>query len=239
MAHPFQEVNFYAQSSPDTESVLDCALASLGMSADNESENDTGTDAPARLVTVNQVVAWNIAWYRHEEGLTQQELASRLGWPQNKVSEAERSWNGKRTREFDAETLAGLSVALGVPVGAFFLPPTDDGKPVRYVIRPPGQAEDLPAGELMAILVSYSDNDSNAAAGYRRRLLSATGRYLDPDWMAEVAAWLLPLTGAEAMIEGALRLRGGGADIRARADDSASFLDSLADAFENAAEEGE
>lgn len=208
------------------------------MSTDGKSENDTESGTPARLVTVNQVVAWNIAWYRREAGLTQQELAGLLGWPQNKVSEAERSRDGKRTREFDAQTLAGLSLALGVPVGAFFLPPLDDGKPARYVIRPPGQREDLGMEVLMTMLVSYSDNPGAAAAGYRRRLLGATGRYLDEDWMAEVAEWSKPLVGREALIEGAMRLRGACETILASlasAGDSADVLESLATALLGAA----
>lgn len=235
MAYLFQKVNFHAESSANTGSVLDCPLASRSM----DSESGTQPGAPARLVTVNQIVAWNIAWYRREAALTQEELGDLLGWPQNKVSEAERSWNGKRTREFHAQELAGLSMALGVPVGAFFLPPPDDGKPDRYVIRPPGRREDLGMEALMAALVSYSDNPGDAAAGYRRRLLGATGRYLDEDWVAEVAEWLRPLIGREALLEGALRLRGERATILASAQDSADALEALAAALADAAEEAE
>lgn len=208
------------------------------MSTDGKSENDTEPGAPARLVTVNQVVAWNIAWYRREAGLKQKELGDLLGWPQNKVSEAERSWNGERTREFDAQTLAALSMALGVPAGAFFLPPLDDGRPDRYVIRPPGQHGDLGMEALMDILVSYSDNKGGAAAGYRRRLLGAVGRYLDKDWAAEVAEWLRPLIGREGLLEGAMRLRGERATILAAAGSSAGVLEDLAAALTDAAEGG-
>jgi transcriptional regulator with XRE-family HTH domain len=172
-----------------------------------ESENDTGTCALPRHVTVNQVVAWNIAWLRREAGLTQLELAARLGWPQNKISEAERSWSGKRTREFDAHTLVGLAVALGVPVPAFLLPPSGDGTE-GYVIRLPGQAVDLDMAGLLAVSLTDTDSKSDAMASYRRRLLAAVGNYLGEDWMREVAGWLKRIIGREAMKEGAFRLRG-------------------------------
>jgi transcriptional regulator with XRE-family HTH domain len=175
---------------------------------DTERRNDTETSAPRHPVTANQVVAWNIAWLRREAGMTQQDLAGLLGWPQNKVSEAERSWNGKRTREFDAETVVALAVALGVPVNAFFLPPVDDGDEVSYVIRPPGSDEDLDMGGLLAISITDTDEDTEVMASYRRRLLAAVGRYLGEDWEREVAGWPRRIFGREALKEGAFRFRG-------------------------------
>jgi hypothetical protein len=122
--------------------------------------------------------------------MTQQVLAAYLGWPQNKVSEAERSWNGKRTREFDAQELIALSLALGVPLNAFFLPPLDDGTDVIYRFRPPGAEDDLGMGDLLAASISDSDAGTSAMNGYRRRLLNAAGHYLSPGWQAEIAQWL-------------------------------------------------
>jgi len=202
-----------------------------------ESEQRTESEPPARLVTVNQIVAWNIAWLRHEADLTQQELADLLGWPQNKVSEAERSWNGKRTREFDAETILGLAMALGVPVGAFFLPPADDKTEAVYVIRPPGQEEGLGMADLMALALPDTDDDTEIMASYRRRLLGATGEYLGEDWEKEVARWLRPLVGRETMAEAALRLRGLRASLLAEAARVGSFADALGQAADEEEEE--
>src|SRR5208282_5352450 len=202
-----------------------------------ESEQRTESEPPARLVTVNQIVAWNIAWLRHEADLTQQELADLLGWPQNKVSEAERSWNGKRTREFDAETIMALAMALGVPVGAFFLPPGDDKTEAVYVIRPPGQEEDLGMADLMALALPDTDDDTEIMASYRRRLLSATGEYLGEDWEKEVTRWLRPLVGRETMAEAALRLRGLRASLLAEAARVGSFADALGQAADEEEEE--
>ena len=50
-----------------------------------ETESDAQPDLPRRLVTVNQIVALNIAWLRRQAGLTQEELGDLLGWPQNKL----------------------------------------------------------------------------------------------------------------------------------------------------------
>lgn len=76
------------------------------------------------MTTPNQVVAWNMARYRKAAGLSQAELGKRLGgWSAVSVSAAERSWDGKRIRKFDADELIAVASALGVPVFALFLPP--------------------------------------------------------------------------------------------------------------------
>ena len=201
-----------------------------------ESENDTEADAPPRLITVNQIVAWNIAWFRHEAGLTQAELAARLGWPQNKVSEAERSWSGKRTREFDAHTIVALSLAFRIPVNAFFLPPLDDGTDVTYLIRPPGQPDLDMENLIYASLPASgpgSDDDDRILIAYRDRLVNAVGRYAGGDWASEVASWFVRLFGAEVLPELIFRLRAQRSALLA----SAGELEMMAGAFEKAAEE--
>ena len=158
----------------------------------------------------------------------------RLGWPQNKVSEAERSWNGKRTREFNAEELVALSLAFDVPLNALFLPPLDDGRDAVYLIRPPGQGEDLGMGDLLgAVLFGDPDDDSAGVTAYRRRLLGAVGQYHGEDWRDEVAKWLVSTEGPESARERAFRMRGDRARLLADADD----LSAWADAFEKAAGE--
>ena len=43
------------------------------------------------------------------------------------------------------------AVALGVPIGAFFLPPEDDGRDVRYLFHPHEQGADcMGMADLMA-----------------------------------------------------------------------------------------
>ena len=57
-------------------------------------------------MTVNQLAAYNMAFYRKVAGLTQEELGAPLGWSVASVSAAERSWDGKRIKKFDADELA-------------------------------------------------------------------------------------------------------------------------------------
>ena len=154
---------------------------------------------PVRRVTVNQIVAWNIAWLRREAEMTQRDLGDEIGWSNVSVSEAERSWDGKRTREFDADTLAALALAFGVPITAFFLPPLDDGRKVNYVIRPLGQEDEIGMDGLLALSIVDTDEQTNVMASYRRRLLSAVGKYLGEVWREEVARWLKRIVGHRAL----------------------------------------
>jgi len=153
-------------------------------------DNGNGTELPVREVTVNQVVAWNIARWRRALGLTQAQLGPKIGMSGAVLSEAERSWDGKRTREFDAQLLTVITLALGVPLAALFLPPEDDGATIRYVIRD-GAGRPYPMGDYMALAVMPDNDDQTPVmTDYRDRLNAAAARYLDPAWMTDVARWL-------------------------------------------------
>ena len=149
---------------------------------------------PVREITLNHVVAWTLAWYRRRAGLTQVQLRDRLGWTGTSVSEAERSWDGKRVREFDAQTLAAIARALGVPLLALFLPPADDGRGCIYELQPPGTEEKpLPMAEVMASLVMPDWPSENPLMDtYRHRLRDAVHLYTDPEKEADVERWLSP-----------------------------------------------
>jgi hypothetical protein len=41
-----------------------------------------------------------------------------VGWAKVAVSAAERSWDGKRVRKFDADEIVAIATVLGVPVSA-------------------------------------------------------------------------------------------------------------------------
>src|ERR1700726_3669609 len=164
-------------------------------------------EIPGEVKTVNQIVAWNIAYFRRAAGLTQEQLGALTGRSKRNASADERSWDGERTREFSADEIVSAAIALGIPVGAFFLPPEDDGRDVRYLFRPPGAGAELGMDGLMAAVVSDNDDDGEAMGAYRGRFLAAAGRYLDEGWQEEIAAWLRPLAGPEALEEGAYRLR--------------------------------
>lgn len=153
---------------------------------------------PGAHVTANQVVAWNLLHFRKAAGHTQEELGEMLGWSPAVVSAAERSWDGRRVRQFTADDLAAIAAALGIPVPALFLPPEDDGVSTRYLIDVPGAA----ATEVqvantcwdMATLMNYamsepSDEDTPAAERYRQRYAAALRAYLGADHVAERAGY--------------------------------------------------
>jgi transcriptional regulator with XRE-family HTH domain len=159
---------------------------------ENGSPQDQG-QPPEQVLTVNQVVAWNLAWFRRAAGLSQTQLGDMVGWKKSAVSDAERSVSGKWTREFDAQALAAFAAALKVPVGAFFLPPADDGTERTYYAEIPGEG-DCPGltdmAGLMALMLPDNDSDSPAVNAYRDRLRWQAGRYLNPYWHGQVIRWL-------------------------------------------------
>lgn len=78
---------------------------------------------PAGRPMPNQVIAWNMAYFRKSAKMTQEQLGEWLGWTNVAVSAAERSWDGKRVRKFDADEITAIAEVLDVPVAALFLPP--------------------------------------------------------------------------------------------------------------------
>jgi transcriptional regulator with XRE-family HTH domain len=171
--------------------------------------DDAAGDLPIREVTLNQVVAWNLAWYRREARMTQKDLGDRIGWSNVAVSEAERSFDGKRIREFDAHILCALALALGVPLAALFLPPEDDGTGFTYAFAPPGwRGEPLPMSVLMeALVMTDSDSQSSAMEGYRHRFRAAVSRYLDAEWTETIGGWMAEVDEPAARADRAERLR--------------------------------
>lgn len=149
---------------------------------------DHDTDPPRRVITADQAVAFNLARWRKAAGLTQQELGDRVGWTARAVSEAERSWDGRRTRLFHAQELTALATAAGVPLLAMFLPPEGDG--TAYAIRGPGGDAGMDA--LMALVMPDTGDDSPVMGAYRDAWNRAAMRWLasDPQWAGLVARWL-------------------------------------------------
>jgi 8-oxo-dGTP pyrophosphatase MutT (NUDIX family)/transcriptional regulator with XRE-family HTH domain len=90
-------------------------------------------------LTVNMLVAYNLTRVRLALGLSQEQardLLKPFGLNLSKAaySAAERSYDGNRVRQFSADDITAMSLAFGVPVAYFFLPPkVEDRKngPVR------------------------------------------------------------------------------------------------------------
>lgn len=161
---------------------------------------------PVQAVTVNQVVAWNLALYRRMAGLTQAELGTLIGWKKSAVSDAERSVSGQWTREFNAHELTVIATALGVPLMALLLPPEDDGITVRYEIALDGTGP-ADMADLMAVIVPESESRSAVMEAYRARLLRAAETYLAPGWAEDIAGWLGMADEKELNAARAARLR--------------------------------
>lgn len=138
--------------------------------------DDLPDGLPRRRVSINQVVAFNMSVYRRAAGMTQDELGERLGgWSFASVSAAERSWDGKRVRQFNADEIMRIAAAVGVPVIAMFLPPPDAGTAVDYVFdfgsdAPAGLAELLRS--LAQVYPEHEDQETPAVAAYRERLMA-------------------------------------------------------------------
>lgn len=123
--------------------------------------------------TVNQLVGFNMTYFRKAAGLTQEELGERLGgWSAASVSAAERSWDGKRVRKFDADELVMIAEVLGVPVAGLFLPPDEGGPSVQYVLDLgiPGQAA---CEDWLSLILPVDEGESPVMDAYRKRLIGA------------------------------------------------------------------
>ncbi len=143
------------------------------MSTGTEDGVRENADLPPRTVTVNQLVGYNMAWYRNAAKLTQEELGKRLGgWTKVAVSAAEHSWDGKRVRQFDADELVAIAAALGVPVIALLLPPSDAGTAVEYTFTAGAVPPMDTPGLLNLVLPDYSDAELPSAAAFRERLMA-------------------------------------------------------------------
>lgn len=112
--------------------------------------------------TPNQLVAYNLARIRKQRGLTQaatvELLSSFLGvtWSVASLSAAERSVDGKRIKEFNADELIALSRAFDVPLAYWFLPQPAEEQ-ARLAV-PDQDAEGLDADALLDIVFGTADN---------------------------------------------------------------------------------
>lgn len=155
-----------------------------------ETHGTTGEapELPYRLLSVNQVVAWNVARYRKRAALTQELLGELLGWTASAVSDAERSWDSGRTREFDAQLLTDIALALGVPVLALLLPPEGDGTEAHFEVRHRDGA--IPVADYVEHALVPDPGDGEPADDYRDRYTAAVHRYLQPEAAAYAARWM-------------------------------------------------
>lgn len=148
-------------------------------------------------VEIDQIVAYNIRRWRREAGMTQEELGEMLGWSAANLSAAERSADSARERRrFDAQTLAELALALGVPLAALFMPPDDNRERVfpgpriadRY--REPRDGTYTMRDLMHSIVLPDTGEDSPVMETYRIRFREAGKQYLDEEWAGYAATFL-------------------------------------------------
>lgn len=183
------------------------------MADENGSSQQQG-QPPGQYVTIDQVVAWNLAWYRNQAGLTQQELADLVGTSKGAISEMERSWNGKRPREFKAQFLASAATKLGIPLMAFYLPPFDEEDDDEkqddrfWFTATDGQCgEPLGMRDLLILAMPDNDERTDLMDDYRYRLRLQVDRLLDAGWARDVARWQRMREDRATLARRAARLR--------------------------------
>jgi hypothetical protein len=124
-------------------------------------------------LTPNQVVAYNLAQARLHKGWTQEQaceaLEPHLGarWSKANYSAAERSVDGSRIRQFDADEIVAFARAFDLPVTWFFLPPppwVSPGVPAK--LRTP-DAERLGAPLALLADLVFGDDSQRAAMALR------------------------------------------------------------------------
>lgn len=145
--------------------------------------DESTDDAQSRVVSVNQIVGYNLARLRKAGGLTQGYLSEFLWgmtgirWSKASISAAERSWDGVRVRKFDSDELLALAAALYVPVEALLLPPEEfDASNVRVSM---GNGELTWSMNEYAniLLLRVSASNDGSGAEYRRRLQDTIDRF--------------------------------------------------------------
>jgi hypothetical protein len=144
---------------------------------------------PEREVTVNMLVAYNMTRWRTACGMTQAQLGGELGgWTKGAVSAAERSWDGRRIRKFDADEIANLASIFRIPIPAMFMPPEDDGIAARYVLH--GEDGPVPMGDYFGLVMTDLnwDPDTPGGAAFHRAVIAATAKYVDGEAVEHVAA---------------------------------------------------
>jgi hypothetical protein len=90
-------------------------------------------------MTPNQIVAYNLNQARLWKGWTQEEAADALApyvgsrWSKANFSAAERSMDGQRIRNFDADEIVAFARTFELPITFFFMPPVPwaNNLPVR------------------------------------------------------------------------------------------------------------
>jgi transcriptional regulator with XRE-family HTH domain len=140
-----------------------------------EQQRRKGQEAAPTLRSINSLVAANVTDARMRRGMTQEQLGKRLEavtgrrWSKATVSALERSADGVKVRQFDADDLVAIAHVLEVPLLFLFKPSLPEFHPnERYTPHPVNEqavpaADDWTAVDLARVL--FGAGDSTAPVG--------------------------------------------------------------------------
>ena len=143
-------------------------------------------------LTANQLVAYNLTRVRKMRGMSQQQAADALApylgvrWSKAVYSAAERSYHGKRVRQFTADDVLAMALTFGVPIAYFYLPPKPEDRPDDAVacsgdteVGWPGLFEAMFGGEYRLALTQRAfelpREERVPADGYLARIINGMG----------------------------------------------------------------
>lgn len=109
----------------------------------------------------NQVVAFNLRKVREMRGLTQEQAAEKLErflgvrWKKATFSNAERSVEGKRIKQFTADEIVAIARAFDVTLSDLFAPPFETVHGRSVTVHQPGLPadRDLEESQLQALIM--------------------------------------------------------------------------------------
>lgn len=145
-------------------------------------------------LTVNQLVAYNLARARRADGSTQEEVAARLTaitgkrWTAATLGAAERSWESGRTREFDANELAAFCIAFDQPLAFFFLPRREDDKLAAYALGTPANPDADFIGALELLIKVLADRPRQEYVDELQRALDRQNMIWTPGMLTKKSA---------------------------------------------------
>ena len=127
---------------------------------------------PERRVTISQLVAYNLGFFRRAAGIDQRKIGELLGWSAASVSAAERSWESKRTKVFDADEVMKIAAALARPARRL-VPAAGGSRDRRPLCSALARAWDVDFSDLQQYVFPGRGGDSPAMDAYRQRLIAA------------------------------------------------------------------
>lgn len=151
-----------------------------------ELQRRKGQEAAPTLRSINSLVAANVTHARTMRGMTQEQLGKRLEavtgrpWSKATVSALERSADGVRVRQFDADDLVAIAHVLDVQLMFLFKPSSPEFHPnERYTPHPVSEpavptADDWTAVDLARVLFGAGDATAPVGPGDAAEVLADT-----------------------------------------------------------------